>query len=91
MESVLTTRDKDEWVDLLDEAGVPCAPIQDLREMLAEPQVAALGLLQAVPDLDLDLMTLPLSFDGRRPPVRRRAPTLGEHTKDIVDPPPSTG
>jgi crotonobetainyl-CoA:carnitine CoA-transferase CaiB-like acyl-CoA transferase len=69
---------------------VPCAPIQDPREVLAEPQTEALGVLQDVPELDVDLMTLPLSFDGRRPPVRRRAPTLGEHTKDIVDPPPSS-
>jgi crotonobetainyl-CoA:carnitine CoA-transferase CaiB-like acyl-CoA transferase len=57
--------------------------------MLAEPQKAALGLRQAVPELDLDLMTLPLSFDGRRPPIRLRAPTLGEHTTDIVDRPPT--
>ena len=90
MERVLTTRTKGEWIDILEEAGVPCAPIQDLREMLAEPQTAALGLLQGVPDLDYDLMTLPLSFDGERPPVRSRAPTLGEHTKDIVDLPPPT-
>jgi len=90
MERVLTTRNKDHWIDVLEAAGVPCAPIQDLREMLAEPQTAALGLLQGVPELDLDLMTLPLSFNGRRPPIRSRAPTLGEHTKDIVDLPPST-
>jgi len=86
MERVLTTRTKGEWIDVLEEAGVPCAPIQDLREVLAEPQTAALGLLQAVPGLDRDLMTLPVSFDGRRPPVLRRAPTLGEHTNEIVDP-----
>jgi len=91
MERVLTTRTKGEWIDILEEAGVPCAPIQDLREMLAEPQTEAMGLLQHVPGLDLDLMSLPVSFDGRRPPVRRRAPTLGEHTKDIVDLPPATG
>ncbi len=89
MERVLTTRTKGEWIDVLEEAGVPCAPIQNLREMLGEPQTEALGILQGVPDLGLDLMTLPVSFDGRRPPVRRRAPTLGEHTKEIVDPPPS--
>ena len=91
MERVLTLRTKGEWIDILEEAGVPCAPIQDLREMLAEPQTEAMGILQAVPDLGLDLMTLPVSFDGRRPPVRRRAPTLGEHTKEIVAPPFSTG
>jgi crotonobetainyl-CoA:carnitine CoA-transferase CaiB-like acyl-CoA transferase len=89
MERVLTTRTKGEWIDILEEAGVPCAPIQDLREMLAEPQTEALGILQAVPELELDLMTLPVSFDGQRPPVRRRAPTLGEHTKEIVAPPPT--
>ena len=90
MERVLATRTKGEWIDVLEEAGVPCAPIQNLREMLAEPQTEALGLLQGVPDLGLDLMTLPVSFDGHRPPVRRRAPTLGEHTKEIVDPPLSS-
>jgi len=89
MERVLTTRTKGEWIDILEEAGVPCAPIQNLREMLAEPQTEAIGILQEVPDLGLDLITLPVSFDGHRPPVRRRAPTLGEHTKEIVDPPPS--
>ena len=89
MERVLTTRTKGEWIDALEEAGVPCAPIQDLREMLAEPQTEALGLLQDVPELDLELMTLPVSFDGRRPPVRRRAPMLGEHTGEIVDLPPA--
>jgi len=86
MEGVLAARTKGEWIDVLEEAGVPCAPIQDLREMLAEPQTEALGVLQSVPELGFDLMTLPVSFDGRRPPVRRRAPTLGEHTKDIVGP-----
>lgn len=84
IEGVLGTRTKGEWIDTLEEAGVPCAPIQDLREMLAEPQVEALGVLQGVPELGYDLMTLPVSFDGRRPPISRRAPTLGEHTKDIV-------
>jgi crotonobetainyl-CoA:carnitine CoA-transferase CaiB-like acyl-CoA transferase len=90
MERVLATRTKGEWIDILEEAGVPCAPIQDLREMLAEPQTAAMGMLQSVPGLGLDLMTLPISFDGCRPPVRRRAPTLGEHSKEIVIPPLST-
>lgn len=90
MERVLGTRTKGEWIDILEEAGVPCAPIQNLPEMLAEPQTEAMAMLQAVPDLGLDLMTLPISFGGRRPPVRRRAPTLGEHTKDIVVPPLTT-
>jgi len=36
-------------------------------------------MIQAVPDIDLDLMSLPLTFGGVRPKIRTRAPRLGEH------------
>jgi len=32
----------------------------------------------------MELMGLPLSFDGERPPIRSRAPRLGEHTADVA-------
>jgi crotonobetainyl-CoA:carnitine CoA-transferase CaiB-like acyl-CoA transferase len=72
------------WVDRLESAGVPCAPIQDLATVVAEPQTAAIGMIAAVPGIDLALMGLPLSFDGERPPMRRRAPKLGEHNEELL-------
>ena len=45
----------------------------------------ALGILQKAPDLDMTLAGLPLEFDGKRPPYRFSAPTLGEHN-DLLDP-----
>ena len=83
IEAIMKTRTKAEWLERLERAGVPCAPIQNLAEALAEPQTAATGMLQAVPDLGLELLGLPLSFDGERPPIRRRAPHLGEHDGEI--------
>jgi hypothetical protein len=47
--------------------------------MKAHPQTAALGMVQPVPGIDLALMSLPLSLNGDRPPIRTRAPILGEH------------
>jgi crotonobetainyl-CoA:carnitine CoA-transferase CaiB-like acyl-CoA transferase len=47
--------------------------------MKAHPQTAALGMVQPVPEIDLELMALPLSLDGQRPRIRSRAPKLGEH------------
>ena len=41
-------------------------------------------MIQRVPELDLELMGLPISFDGERPLLRRRAPTLGEHNDEIL-------
>ena len=82
---IVATRTKGEWIDLLQAAGVPCAPVNTLPEALAEPQTEAVGMLQPVPGLDLRLMGLPLMLDGARPPIRRRAPKLGEHTREVLD------
>ena len=81
---IVATRTKGEWIDILEAAGVPCAPINTLTEMLAEPQTEAVGMLMQVPGLDLRLMGLPIMLDGKRPPISRRAPKLGEHTREIL-------
>ncbi len=66
------------WVALLDAAGVPVSPINSLPEALAEPQVRALGMMQAVPGEDYALTALPISLDGVRPGIRGGAPRLGQ-------------
>jgi len=83
IEAIMRTRTKGEWVDLMEEAGVPCAPIHSLPEVLAHPQTAATGMIQPVPGTDLELMGLPISFDGERPGVRSAAPALGQHNEEI--------
>ena len=81
---IVATRTKGEWIDILEAAGVPCAPVNTLPEVLAEPQTEAVGMLMKIPQLDLRLMGLPLMLDGVRPPVTRRAPKLGEHTREVL-------
>jgi crotonobetainyl-CoA:carnitine CoA-transferase CaiB-like acyl-CoA transferase len=79
VEAIMRREPGASWVARLEKAGVPCAPINDMTHMKAHPQTAALGMLQPVPEIDLDLMSLPLSLDGQRPAIRNRAPKLGEH------------
>jgi crotonobetainyl-CoA:carnitine CoA-transferase CaiB-like acyl-CoA transferase len=67
------------WVGRLEKAGVPCSAINDMAGMRAHPQTEALGMVRPVPEIDLALMSLPLSLDGVRPSIRTRAPRLGEH------------
>jgi crotonobetainyl-CoA:carnitine CoA-transferase CaiB-like acyl-CoA transferase len=67
------------WVARLEKAGVPCSAINDLAQMRAHPQTEALGIVQPVPEIDLGLISLPLSLNGERPAIRARAPGLGEH------------
>ncbi len=81
---IVASRTKGEWIDILEAAGVPCAPVNTLPEMLAEPQTEAVGMLQPVPGMNLRLMGLPVMLDGKRPPISRRAPHLGEHTREVL-------
>jgi len=75
-----------EWLTRLDAAGVPAAPIENVAQVAASPQTAALCILQKAPDLDMTLTGLPLEFDGVRPPYRYSAPTLGEHNDLLSEP-----
>jgi len=84
IEAILRTRTKGEWIDVLEAAGVPCAPIHSVPEALATEQIAAIGMVQRVPGDDYELMGLPLSFDSERPPMRRAPPRLGEHGPEIL-------
>jgi crotonobetainyl-CoA:carnitine CoA-transferase CaiB-like acyl-CoA transferase len=83
IEKALQTRPQAEWLERLEQAGVPCAPINTLPDVLAQPQTTASGIMQRVPGLDLDLVGLPLRFDGERPPLPGGTPKLGEHTRDL--------
>jgi crotonobetainyl-CoA:carnitine CoA-transferase CaiB-like acyl-CoA transferase len=87
IEEVTRTNTSAAWQAVLEAAGVPSAPMQSVDEVLAHAQTKALGMLQESPDGRLTIMGLPLSFDGERPPFRRAAPQLGEHTDELLAPP----
>ena len=82
---IIATRTKGEWIDKLEADGVPCGVINALPDAVATDQAKALGIVQSVPgDEDLTLITLPLSFDGARPPIRRAPPKkIGEHDHEL--------
>ena len=87
MQAVFSTRPTPEWLARLEAIGVPCAPIHDLKQAAEQPQTQALGIFQDVPGADLKVVGLPVSFDGVRPPVRSRAPELGQDNERFGLPP----
>jgi crotonobetainyl-CoA:carnitine CoA-transferase CaiB-like acyl-CoA transferase len=83
----LLKRAMSEWVALLEVAGVPCAPINSIDAVLAEPQVVHRQMLRhlphpvagSVPQIvsPMRFAEAPLSFD-------RAPPLLGQHTEEIL-------
>lgn len=72
------------WLERLQRIGVPCAPVNTIPEVMAEPQTAAVGIMLAVPGEDFSLVGLPLGFDGARPAIAGPAPRLGEHNHELL-------
>lgn len=79
IEALIADNTTAHWIEALESAGIPCSPVNDLAQMLAHPQTAALGLVQDVPGTAMRFLGLPLSFDGARPKPRSAPPKLGEH------------
>ncbi len=74
--------------ELLEKHRVPCSPIQDIAQVVADPQVEASGMFSPKPHPripDYRDASFPLKFDGERPAVRRVAPLAGEHTAEVLD------
>ncbi len=76
-----------EWVAALEEAGVPCGPINDLAQVFADPQVLARGMRV---DLAHPLagsapgVASPLRLSATPVEYRNAPPLLGEHTETIL-------
>jgi crotonobetainyl-CoA:carnitine CoA-transferase CaiB-like acyl-CoA transferase len=70
------------WAALLEGAGIPNGPINQMDQVVADPQTRALGQIQR--QGNLSLVGLPLSFDGERPAFTKRAPALGEDNPAIL-------
>lgn len=84
IDAIILTKNTSEWIDCLESAGVPCSPVNNLKQMVEHPQTQALGLVQDVPGTDMRFIGLPLSFDGQRSHPISAPPKLGEHTKHYI-------
>jgi crotonobetainyl-CoA:carnitine CoA-transferase CaiB-like acyl-CoA transferase len=84
LQEIFRTRATAQWRELLDTAGIPNAPLQSAAQVAANPQTDALQILERIDDTQVTAVGLPIRFDGSRPTLRRSAPRLGEHTRELV-------
>ena len=80
-------RPADRSAATLQAAGVPAAPVLRASALGSDPQLAATGFWQALerPHVGRHTSAAPaFRFDGVRPAPRRPAPTLGQHTDEVV-------
>jgi crotonobetainyl-CoA:carnitine CoA-transferase CaiB-like acyl-CoA transferase len=83
----LRTRTTAEWVEALNEAGVPCGPVYRMDEVFADPQVEHLAMTEPVqhPALGrLEILRNAVRMTGAPATVRVASPDAGAHTDEVL-------
>lgn len=77
-----------QWVAALEAVGVPCAPVNDLAQVFADPHVVARGLAIELPHAlggKVPQVASPIRLSETPVEYRRAPPMLGEHTAQVLE------
>jgi crotonobetainyl-CoA:carnitine CoA-transferase CaiB-like acyl-CoA transferase len=87
IESVTVQQPRSHWITLFEASGLPCGPINNYDQVFADPQIRARAMVVEIDHPTLGrLRTLgsPVKMSETPPMVGRRAPLLGEHTREVL-------
>jgi crotonobetainyl-CoA:carnitine CoA-transferase CaiB-like acyl-CoA transferase len=88
VEPAVRVREAQELEQALLAAGVPCALVNNFKEVFDHPQIIARGVVQEVEHPRLGTMRTtrnPVLLDHDGPAIERHAPMLGEHSNEVLD------
>ncbi|HWP58088.1 MAG TPA: CoA transferase [Candidatus Acidoferrales bacterium] len=80
-------RCREDWIRLLNDAGVPCAPVQTIDQVFSAPQVLKRQMLVEVEHPTagaLRMAGVPVKFSATPASIRLPPPLLGQHTEKVL-------
>lgn len=87
IEAVLGREPTAYWVEMLEAVGVPGGPVYSYEQTLADPQVKARRMVHDIEHPRIGMMKtlgLPLKSGGELTAIRKPAPLLGQHTREVL-------
>ncbi|MCU0274741.1 MAG: CoA transferase [Acidimicrobiales bacterium] len=84
LKEVFRTRTTTEWLDFADEHNVPLAPVNTAKTIVDDPQFQHRFPLYPADQLGADQLPLPVFVEGEGIPVPTKAPTVGQHTDEVM-------
>ena len=85
IEAVLKTNTTAHWVHAIEEAGVPCGPVNNYEQLFSDPQIKHREMVVTAHDDELGKVPhvrVPIKMDGSIA-VRTVAPKLGQHNAEV--------
>ncbi|MBI3824760.1 MAG: CoA transferase [Candidatus Rokubacteria bacterium] len=87
LEPIFMTAPTADWLAKLEAAGVPAGPIYDYAQVFSDPHVRARGMVQEIDHPAAGktrTLGVPYKLSATPGTIRRPAPTLGQHTDEIL-------
>ena len=87
LNSELIKKTSDEWLEIFDNNGLPCGPINSITEMFEDPQTIHREMLIEVDNKKAGkskAIGMPIKFSKSKTEKSKGAPNLGEHTREIM-------
>ena len=87
IERITTGATREHWIARLEEAGIPCGPINTYDEVFADPQIRARGMVVEMDHPALGRVRVPgppVKMSETPPVAARPAPLLGQHTREVL-------
>lgn len=87
LEPTFKTKTREQWLEILEAHDVPAAPLYDVAEVLGDPQVKHLGLIEEVEHPTagkLKFVGGPVHFDNLAKDKAAPPPLVGEHSRQIL-------
>lgn len=87
LEPVFATKTAEEWLKIMEKAGIPCAPINDIEAVMQDPQVLARNMIVEVDDVLAGTVKIagnPIKMTNvPESSTRGKVPEIGEHNTEI--------
>ena len=89
LSEITVTRPSAEWIEVMNEAGVPCGPINSIDQTFDDPQVQHLGIAYPMTHPTLGEQRIVgqavhLTRTPQPPKARRATPDLGQQTTEVL-------
>jgi crotonobetainyl-CoA:carnitine CoA-transferase CaiB-like acyl-CoA transferase len=84
---IMKTRGMHEWIEVLEAANVPCGPINNMKQVLEDPQVQHRGMKVEIPTasgVPCPTVASPMRFSDTPVEYTLPPPKLGQHTQEVL-------
>jgi crotonobetainyl-CoA:carnitine CoA-transferase CaiB-like acyl-CoA transferase len=87
LQTIFYTKPRDEWIKVLQEANIPCSPVQSIEEFMNHPHIDANNLAVEIQEEGLGKvkeMNIPVELSGAPGSIKGPSPKLGQHTAEVL-------